>query len=105
MCILNAFCVFLACVSTGDHWNPLNTTHGDHLGDMGNVVMTPVNGRILAEVTSDRLQLAGEYSIIGRSVVLHEKKDDSGKGNVPASLLNGNAGKRIACGNIAYEKP
>ena len=51
------------------------------------------NGRIITEIKADKLQLIGEYSIIGRSVVLHERIDDLGKGNVPASLLNGNAGK------------
>ncbi len=62
-------------------------------------------GKIFVEIRAEKLQLYGENSIIGRSVVLHEKIDDLGKGVVPASLLNGNAGKRIACGSIALEKP
>lgn len=94
----------LACVSAGDHWNPASTNHPDHAGDLGNVLINQ-NGKIITEINADKLQLFGENSIIGRSVVLHEKIDDLGKGNVPASLLNGNAGKRIACGSIAYEKP
>ena len=110
MSLLVFFCFKLnhiktkACVSAGDHWNPSKTSHPDHAGDLGNVLMSR-NGKIITEIKAEKLQLFGENSIIGRSVVLHEKIDDLGKGGVPASLLNGNAGKRIACGSIAYEKP
>ncbi|CAF0837781.1 unnamed protein product [Brachionus calyciflorus] len=92
------------CESAGPHWNPTGTNHGSvtdlrsHLGDLGNV--QPVNGRIVTQITSQKLQLFGENSIIGRSVVLHERADDQGLGNVPMSLKSGNSGSRIACGTI-----
>ena len=97
-------------MSTGPHWNPSGTNHGSlggaesHEGDLGNVVIEPVHGRIVTEIRSSKLQLTGVTSIIGRSVVLHEKPDDNGMGNTPQSLVNGNAGNRIACGSIVFDK-
>jgi len=93
------------CGSAGGHWNPLKSQHPTHAGDLGNVVITPVNGRILTKLSSSKLQLSGVESIIGRSVVLHEKTDDLGRGTNEASKTNGNAGSRIACGTIGYVKP
>ena len=43
-------------------------------------------------------------NIIGRSVVIHEDRDDNGKGGFPDSLTTGHAGKRIACSVIGYSK-
>lgn len=49
----------------------------------------------------DRLvQLSGEYTVIGRSIMVHEDEDDLGKGGHELSLTTGNAGARIACGEI-----
>ena len=54
---------------------------------------------------SDKLiKLRGQYSIIGRSIVIHENPDDLGKGGYPDSKTTGHAGKRIACGVIGYSK-
>lgn len=44
--------------------------------------------------------LHGPFSIIGRSLVIHERADDLGKGNSEASRTTGDAGARIACGLI-----
>ena len=43
---------------------------------------------------------SGEYSVVGRSVMIHADEDDLGKGGHELSLTTGNAGARIACGEI-----
>ena len=49
-----------------------------------------------------KVKLRGKYSVIGRSIVIHQKEDDLGNGNDEESLKTGNAGKRIACGVIGF---
>jgi Cu-Zn family superoxide dismutase len=94
------------CGTTGGHYNPAKVNHGSirtdirHAGDIGNIVF--VNGQVLQELTVPGMKLAGDDSIVGRAIVLHEKADDEGLGTSPNSKINGNAGSRIACGNIVY---
>lgn len=101
----------VACESCGPHWNPMKKLHGDlnstisHMGDLGNVVLQPVEGRIETTIVSDKLKLCGRESIIGRSIVLHEKPDDLGLGRTKLSTMNGASGRKIACGNIVYARP
>lgn len=70
------------------------------MGDLGNV--DAINGKIITNFSDSIIQLYGPFSIIGRSVILHEKEDDLGRGRNNQSLINGNAGSRIACGFIGY---
>ena len=42
----------------------------------------------------------GDYSIVGRSIMVHVAEDDLGKGGHELSSTTGNAGGRIACGEI-----
>ena len=56
------------------------------------------------------LEDTDERCIVGRSIVIHEDPDDLGipeyedqKKNI-GKLITGNAGKRIACGNIELEE-
>uniref|UniRef100_A0A8B9VM28 Superoxide dismutase [Cu-Zn] n=1 Tax=Anas zonorhyncha TaxID=75864 RepID=A0A8B9VM28_9AVES len=83
------------CDSTGGHYNPFRVNHPRHPGDFGN--FSPKDGKIRKFKPNLFATLFGPYSILGRSVVIHEQEDDMGKGNNKASLENGNAGKRLAC--------
>ncbi|XP_001600582.1 copper chaperone for superoxide dismutase isoform X2 [Nasonia vitripennis] len=93
------------CESVGDHFNPNNAPHGGpsdlptqrHVGDLGNVVADET-GRVTFRIMDNLLKVD---DIIGRSLVVTEKADDLGKGDDPASKIDGNSGKRLACGIIA----
>ena len=109
------------CTSACKHFNPTGQVHGGpdsilrHVGDLGNI---RANNKGVCRITmSDhRIKLRGINNIIGRSVVIHDKEDDLGKGGLSKtgkiidvaqheeSLKTGNAGKRIACGVIGYSK-
>jgi len=108
------------CKSACEHYNPFNKNHGGpkdkirHVGDLGNIYSK--NGIATLNVKDKLIKLKGKYSVIGRSFVIHEDKDDLGKGGVnkkgkiinekiyKESIENGNSGKRIACGVIGYSK-
>jgi Cu-Zn family superoxide dismutase len=84
--------------SAGAHFNPTHQHHGGpstaehHAGDLGNI--TPdSSGRVHLEWIG-KLYLNGPDSIIGKSVVVHEKEDDL------KTDPSGNSGTRIACGVI-----
>jgi Cu-Zn family superoxide dismutase len=93
------------CTSVCSHFNPHGAEHGglnepnSHLGDLGNLEADS-QGKIKKTFHAKRIRLTGQYSIIGRALVIHEKADDLGKGGNPESKKTGNAGKRIACGVI-----
>ncbi len=120
------------CDSLGSHWNPKNTTHGcmfysnpscpghdmeSHAGDMINNIV-PQNNKFSFSYIDKRITLFGDIdqTIIGRSVVIHEGKDDLGLGGLDSegnvinvkvreeSLKTGNAGKRMACAIIGIAK-
>lgn len=105
------------CKSLGGHWNPKNHTHGcmfldvkpkmkSHAGDMINNITPDEKGRFKFSYVDPRISLRGNInkSIIGRSVVIHDKEDDLGLGGNKESLKTGNAGKRLACAIIAIAK-
>ena len=96
-----------SCKSLCSHYNPKNKNHGGindkdrHVGDLGNI-KADKNGVVSITIKDKLVKLRGKYSVIGRSIVIHDKEDDLGKGGNSESLKTGNAGKRIACGVIGY---
>jgi Cu-Zn family superoxide dismutase len=99
------------CVSAGAHYNPFNKTHGGpesderHMGDLGNIITKDENS-ILYSFTNDKISLFGEYSIEGRTCVVHALQDDLGvKKNDPGSITTGNSGARLACGILQPYNP
>jgi len=83
--------------SAGPHYNPKGAAHHGgvstpvrHGGDLGNM-QVDANGKGLLVVAVADLTVD---SVVGRSVVVHEKKDDLQTD--PA----GNSGARIACGTL-----
>jgi len=97
------------CSKCGGHWNPEQKTHGSlrsresHAGDLGNI-HTDANGYSHSTFTTSKITLFGNKSIIGRSVVIHSREDDLGKGNNPDTLITGNAGSRLDCAVIGFMK-
>jgi Cu-Zn family superoxide dismutase len=99
------------CKSLCDHWNPYGGTHGGltdskkdrHAGDLGNLKANS-KGVVNTTITDNLIKLRGKYSVMGRSIVLHDLEDDLGRGNNEESKITGNSGARIACGIIGYSK-
>jgi Cu-Zn family superoxide dismutase len=86
--------------SAGPHWNPERHQHGlppvkpRHLGDMGNIdVSAKGKGRMQFFLDSANLIPGDSLSLVGRALIVHEKRDD---GSQPV----GNSGNRIGCAEI-----
>ena len=86
--------------SAGGHFNPGGMPHAGpmepkrHAGDLGNIEIK-ADGAGDLDMTSDLLTVKpGPNSVVGRSVVFHEKADDL------KTQPTGNAGGRFGCGVI-----
>ena len=92
------------CKSMGAHYNPDGVDHGDlkegHVGDLENITADD-KGVASFSIVAPRVDLLGDRSVVGRGLVVHEKRDDLGKGGDAESLKTGNAGDRLACGVIS----
>jgi len=96
------------CESMCAHFNPYGKNHGGpnsrerHVGDLGNLI-TDEKGNVEYQFTDSVIKLRGnKANIIGRGLIIHVDPDDLGQGLNKASLINGNAGKRIGCAIIGY---
>lgn len=95
------------CMSACAHYNPFGKEHGGpndkerHVGDLGNLIADK-NGIAHYELIDDLVKLKGKYSVIGRSIIIHNDPDDLGKGGFPDSKTTGHAGGRMVCGVIGY---
>jgi superoxide dismutase, Cu-Zn family len=93
------------CKSAGAHYNPFNKKHAGpldkerHIGDLGNL-KTDEKGVAYMAVSDPYIKLFGDFSIVGRSCVVHADEDDLGRGSFPDSQTTGHAGNRVACGTI-----
>lgn len=71
-------------MSAGPHYNPHGKTHGAqcdeerHVGDLGNIVAGE-DGVAEGVIEDALIQLSGEYSVIGRSFMVHADPDDLGR--------------------------
>ena len=87
--------------SAGGHFNPTGAKHGGpndaerHAGDFGNLT-ADASGNARMELVSRAISFDGANSIIGKGVIVHANPDDL-KSQTPTP---GNAGPRVACGNI-----
>ena len=80
--------------SAKGHFNPAGKPHGQHAGDMTNLLADAAgNANMVAELVQFALS-EGANGIVGRSIVIHADPDDY------KSQPAGNSGKRIACGTI-----
>jgi superoxide dismutase, Cu-Zn family len=81
----------------GGHHNPLGATHGDHAGDLPNLVVNPAGNGHLVGTTHGFTLTAGTLSVFdadGSALIVHANEDDL------HTDPTGNSGGRIACGII-----
>lgn len=109
------------CKILGGHFNPYSVQHGSyshgtirHVGDLTNNLHVNSNGVVQMSFIDTLISLyPSRNSVIDRSIVIHSDPDDEGIPGLLAlqsgkkltkkeneSLKTGNAGNRIACGNI-----
>ncbi|OQV24730.1 putative Superoxide dismutase (Cu-Zn) 1 [Hypsibius exemplaris] len=98
-----------SCESAGSHFNPEGVSHGSpddvhsppHAGDLGNIYAGDYGPAVFILSTPlISLYPPAPTLVIGRTLVIHEKPDDLGRGGDQQSRETGNAGARIACGII-----
>jgi superoxide dismutase, Cu-Zn family len=93
--------------SAGNHFNPEDKKHGllhpegAHAGDLPNLIVKEDGAakvKLMAPLVSMERGKTSLFTKEGTSIVIHEEKDDG------MSQPVGEAGKRIACGEITAKK-
>jgi Cu-Zn family superoxide dismutase len=90
-------CVGPTFASAGAHFNPTNTDHGSHAGDLPDLSVNRAGNGAMATFTSGFTLLAGPLSIFdgdGAAIIIHANPDDH------HTNPSGNSGARIGCGEI-----
>ena len=86
-------------MASGGHFNPYNKKHGGpaskerHAGDLGNIQANSNGNASFRIEIAKGTSLFGENSIIGLTLVIHEKEDTFVQ-------PTGAAGSRLVCGII-----
>jgi Cu-Zn family superoxide dismutase len=98
--------------SAGGHFNPGDTTHGDHAGDLPSLLVMK-NGTASLFFETDRFTLSDLFDEDGSAIIVHAGSDNYA--NIPdryhsheedvfgpdsATLGAGDAGARVACGVV-----
>jgi Cu-Zn family superoxide dismutase len=91
--------------TAGGHFNPADTSHGAHAGDLPSLLVTEDGTAILATAT-DRFSLDDLRDDDGSAVIVHAGPDNFA--NIPPrygtpdedTLATGDAGSRLACGVV-----
>lgn len=81
----------------GSHHNPLGRAHGEHAGDLPNLVVNGHgHGRLNTTVTGFSLSAGptGAFDADGSAIVVHAAEDDF------VTQPTGNSGGRVACGVV-----
>lgn len=93
--------------SAGGHFNPTNQTHGNHVGDLPNLLVN-ADGKASAVLKTARFKVADLFDTDGSALIIHADPDNHA--NIPsryrpeadqATRSTGDAGGRIACGVIS----
>jgi len=88
------------CQGLCEHYDKGGHCHGDgphskgerHTGDLGNIEMRKKKITRHYDLKGVRVS-----DLWGRSIIVHEDKDDLGKGGKEDSLITGHSGKRLGC--------
>lgn len=89
--------------SAGPHFHFTGSSFDEEAGiitgNLGELARQPTGPSSTHQALIPEASLQGEFSILGRAVVVHER------GNDPAVTPDGDAGARIACGVIGVANP
>ncbi len=82
-------CTGIDFADSGNHYNPQNTPHPNHSGDLPPLLAS--NGSAYLAVVTNRFRV---NDIVGKTVIIHNNPDDF------TTQPAGNAGTKIACGVV-----